>query len=308
MFPNPTIRCGPAGWSYPQWNGLVYPRPKPRGFHSLEYLAKFVDLVEINTSFYQPLRPEVTGLWLHKVASNPSFVFTAKLSRRFSHERIVEAGEVAAFKEGLRPLARAGKLGCLVMQFPASFRFTVENREFFIRLRRTFHEFPLVAEMRHSSWMLDEALGTFIDYRVGFVNIDQPEHIRAMPPTAFLTTSIAYVRLHGRGRQAWTEEFSPPAERPGSDYLYSRAELEEWKARIERIAPHASAVYVVATNGAGARSVVNTLQMVRLLGAERRLAPPDLMARYWNELAGFSTPRAVQSDLFGDHAQRRAVA
>ncbi len=99
------------------------------------------------------------------------------------------------------------------MQFPWSFRFTAENKDFFIRLRRAFHEFPLVAEMRHSSWMAEEAVGVFLDYRVGFCNIDQPEYTRAMPPTAYLTSGVGYVRLHGRNPQnsigAYSRESNP---------------------------------------------------------------------------------------------------
>ena len=113
------------------------------------------------------------------------------------------------------------------MQFPWSFRFTVENREFLIRLRRTFSEFPLVAEMRHSSWMAEEAVGTFLDYRIGFCNIDQPDYTRAMPPTAFLTSGIGYVRLHGRNPKNSLGGFNPAAPRLRQhDYLVlgSRAE------------------------------------------------------------------------------------
>lgn len=136
------LRCGPAGWSCPHWNGVVYPRLRRRGFHPLEFLAEYADTVEINTSFYQPLRPELTRLWMAKVAANPNFAFTAKLHQRFTHERTLDYADVAVFKEGLWPMLKAGKLGCLLMQFPWSFRFTEENREFFIGVRRAFHEFP----------------------------------------------------------------------------------------------------------------------------------------------------------------------
>ena len=30
------IRVGPAGWSYADWEGAVYPRRKPAGFHPLQ--------------------------------------------------------------------------------------------------------------------------------------------------------------------------------------------------------------------------------------------------------------------------------
>lgn len=304
--------CGTAGWVYPDWNTIVYPRPRQRGFHALEYLAEYFDAVEINTSFYRPPRAEVSRLWVDRVSANPSFLFTAKLGRRFTHERVLEPGEVAAFKEGIWPILKAGRLGCVLMQFPWSFRFTVENREFFIRLRRLFHEFPLVAEMRHSSWLLDEALGTFIDYRVGFCNIDQPEHVKTMPPSAALTAPIAYFRLHGRSGAGWTREFNGEAPNGrGGNYLYSQAELAAWKVRIDRIAPHAARTFVTFTNDAGGRSVVNALQLQAMLyesasGYVRRRAPASLIARYPAPLAGFSPDRAVQEMLFIESA--RAVA
>lgn len=163
---------GTAGWSYPHWNGVVYPKTYPPGFHPLEFLAERFSVVEINSSFYQALKPEVVKLWMKKVHGNPDFQFTAKLNQRFTHARDLDEGEATRFKEGLWPLLRGRKLGALLMQFPWAFRFTAENREFLIRLRRAFHEFPLVAEMRHSSWLAEDAIGTFLDYRIGFCNID----------------------------------------------------------------------------------------------------------------------------------------
>lgn len=295
-----SIRCGTAGWSYRHWDGVVYPKAKPRGFYPLEYLAEYMDAVEINASFYHPLKQEVTRLWAAKVAHNPRFLFTAKLNRRFTHDRVLEAAEIAEFKEGLWPLLRSRKLGCLLMQFPWSFRFTEENRDWFIRLRRSFHEFPLVAEMRHDSWMMDEALGTFIDYRVGFCNIDQPDYTRAMPPTAFLTSAIGYVRLHGRNPANALGAFGAEAIRGRQhDYLYSCAELEEWKERADRLRRSAESVFIITNNDAAGKSMVNTLQLQRMFGDGRGVAPLELRARYREELDGFRTLRGpAQQDLF----------
>ena len=36
-----TLYCGPSGWSYPHWNGIVYPKLKARSFHALEDLATY---------------------------------------------------------------------------------------------------------------------------------------------------------------------------------------------------------------------------------------------------------------------------
>lgn len=300
----PSVFCGPAGWSYPHWNGTVFPKTKPRGFHALECMAQYFDAVEINTTFYQPLRPEIARLWAGKVAGNPRFQFTAKLHRRFTHDRFLEETEVVQFKEGISPLLRANKLGCVLMQFPWTFRFTQENRNFVIRLRRTFAEFPLVAEMRHSSWIHDEALGTLIDHGIGFCNIDQSEYTKATPPTSFLTSAIGYVRLHGRNPQDWKQELrlaDKPA--PRHDYLYSHPELLEWRPRIEQLREHAERTFVIANNDVDGKAVVNALQMQSLLGDTRRRAPLELVRKFPLDLVEFDAGQPLQPDLFN-----RAVA
>jgi len=242
---------------------VVYPAAGPRRLHPLEYLARHFNVVEIESTFRRPLKAEVARLWLSKVAHNPAFQFTAVAARRFTYQREIDPVEAARFKEGLWPLVRANRFGCLVLQFPWAFRFTSENREFLIRLRRAFHEFPMAAELRHASWQADEAVGTLIDYRLGFVNIDQPAYTGAMPPSALVTSGVGYARLHGRDKSYWSREFR--AEGGLDDYLYSPQELAEWKDRIEHIHAHASSTFVVTANPAAGKSVVNALQLAGLL-------------------------------------------
>jgi len=303
------LYCGPSGWSYPHWNGIVYPKTKPRGFHALDYLGHYFDAVEINTTFYQPIRPEIARLWVQKVAGNPKFLFTAKLHRRFTHERQLDATEIGVFKEGLLPILRAGKLGAVLMQFPWTFRYTSENREYVIRLRRMFHEFPLVAEMRHGSWMYEEALGALIDYRIGFCNIDQAQYTKAMPPTSFLTSPIGYVRLHGRNPQDWLHEFGR-TEAPVArhDYLYAVPELQKWQERIDHLQRLAKRTFVFTNNDIAGKSIVNALQLANIMGDHRRLAPAELLVRYRLELSDFRGERPVQANLFGTFGAGRRVA
>jgi uncharacterized protein YecE (DUF72 family) len=185
------------------------------------------------------------------------------------------------------------------MQFPWSYRFTEENRDFFIRLRRAFHEFPLVAEMRHSSWLAEEALGTFLDYKVGFCNIDQPVYTRAMPPSSLLTSGVGYVRLHGRNPKNSLGAFDPAAPRQRQhDYLYTEAELAEWAARIEQVSRFAERTFVVFNNDAGAKSFVNALQLRALAGQTRGTAPLGLRRKYPVELEHFGPHGAEQQVLF----------
>jgi uncharacterized protein YecE (DUF72 family) len=168
------------------------------------------------------------------------------------------------------------------MQFPWSFRFTEANREFLVLLRRAFAEFPLVVEMRHRTWLHEEALGMLIDYHLGFCNIDQPQDASAMPPASQLTSAIGYVRLHGRT----------------SDYLYSTVELEQWKARIEHLVRFADAVFVVTNNDIGGKSIVNALQLQVLFGLDKICAPRQLASLFRRELELFHMDAPVQSCLF----------
>lgn len=286
MLPSTVVRCGPSGWSSTLWNSLVNDRPNVRPKHPLELLSRCFDTVEVNTTFREMLRPEIARLWVHKVSRNPQFQFTARLHRQFTHDRNLAGADVDRYKEGLRPLLRAGKLGALVMQFPWSYRFTEENRRFFIELRRTFHEFPLVAEMRHESWLYDEALGTFIDYRVGFVNVDQPRVIRAMPPTSLMTSAISMVRLHGRDSSRWQQRFATEEEAQHTDYLYSGAELEEWRPRLDKLSRYSGSLFVTCNNDAGHKAILNALQLEEMLGVDKadaatargRMLPPPLLA------------------------------
>ena len=65
------LRCGTPGWTHRDWDSVVYPALKPPGFHALEFLAERLDMVEIDSSFERPLRPELSKLWLRKVERRP---------------------------------------------------------------------------------------------------------------------------------------------------------------------------------------------------------------------------------------------
>ncbi|MGC4052046.1 MAG: DUF72 domain-containing protein [Paludibaculum sp.] len=136
------LSIGPSGWHRADWVSTVYPKPAARGWHPLDTLARYVDVAEIGQTFAGPLRQEIAKLYAKKVERNADFQFTALLERRFTYDRDLNEAAVEAWKVGMMPLSRARRLGAVVMQFPWAFRFTEENKQFLIKLRRTFHEFP----------------------------------------------------------------------------------------------------------------------------------------------------------------------
>ena len=288
------IRIGTAGWSYKDWEGVFYPdEMRRRKIHPLEYVARFFDTVEINTSFYGHIRPELGKLWCRKVAAvNPNFLFTAKLHRSFTHSPapVMEPTSAATIqpsiedealaREGLDVLASEGKLGALLIQFPVSFKNTSLNREYLEQLLRQMIEYPRVVEVRHSSWDNPQTMAEFARLNAGFCNIDQPTIGRSLEPTEHVTSPIGYVRLHGRNYEQWFE-----ADR-GEDrynYLYSEAELEDWKSRIEAVAERAPQTFVVTNNHFEGKAGVNALQLKAMLRGERVYAP-ELLLRHYPEL------------------------
>jgi uncharacterized protein YecE (DUF72 family) len=252
------ILCGPSGWDYPDWENAIYPRPKPLSFHALAFLSRRLGMVEIAATADRIIRPEIARLWLSKVKANVDFRLTALVHRRFTHDRQIEPETMSRFREGLTPILESGRLGCLVMQFPWPFRFTAENRDFLIRLRRMLHPFPVAAQMRHESWSSEEARGVFIDYHIAFVNADQPQRMRMMPPTAHLTAPFGYLRLEGR---TWDNRRA----RPRDDYRFTAEELISWSSKLSRIRKFAEAFFIVFANRARGVAVVNALQMQTLV-------------------------------------------
>ena len=194
------IRVGPCGWAYKDWDGIVYPAKKPKGFDRLAFLAQYFDAVEIDTSFYGPPQASWTKKWRECVKGNPRFRFTAKLYKTFTHSRDASAEDETNFKNGMTPLMDEGQLGALLLQFPWSFKNTAENRSYVVGLHRRFREFPLVLEVRHDTWAIPETLDLLAELEMALCNIDQPLFERSIKPGSEATSSWGYVRLHGRTR------------------------------------------------------------------------------------------------------------
>ena len=78
------VRVGPAGWSYKDWNGTVYPEPRPADFDELAFIAARFDCIELNNTFYRPPASRASESWARRTPDG--FVFTAKLWQRMTHE------------------------------------------------------------------------------------------------------------------------------------------------------------------------------------------------------------------------------
>jgi uncharacterized protein YecE (DUF72 family) len=274
------VLVGPAGWSYADWAGIVYPHRRPHDFHEATYLTEYFDTIEINTSFYQPLRPALARQWLERIAANPRFLFTAKLWQKFTHESGATKDDEAAVRAGFDVLREGGRLGAVLLQFPFSFHNTPETLAHLERLLQAFADYPLVVEVRHASWSQKRFFELLHERGVGFCNIDQPVIGRSIAPTERATAPVGYVRLHGRRYDTWFSDDPsvPPEER--YNYLYSEKELEPWVERVKTVSEHTTATFVITNNHYQGKAIVNALELIHLLTGEKVKVPEPLRHHY----------------------------
>jgi uncharacterized protein YecE (DUF72 family) len=304
------LRFGVAGWDYPDWEGVVYPDPQPRGFDRLEFLADWLDVIEINVTFYRQPDPAACQGWVRRLQAHPDFRLTAKLFRGLTHPEPADRGgsgvdqgaveaEAARFRDGISPLFDSGRLGALLAQFPHRRHDEPAARRHLELLARALEGLPLVAEFRHRSWDHEEALRFLHGLGIGFCNVDQPALRGALRPTGHVTSKVAYIRLHGRNAENWFKEEGPAWAR--YDYLYSEEELRPWVERAGRLAERAEEVFIIANNHYRGQAPANALMLKAMATRTRVEAPPSLMQAH-KVLEPHARPRQrarpAQGDLF----------
>jgi uncharacterized protein YecE (DUF72 family) len=272
------VFIGPAGWSYKDWEGKVYPQPAPPGFDPLVYLAQVFPVIEVNSTFYRPPSARMSESWAKRTPE--SFVFTVKAWERFSHDKepFTEA-DARLFQEGIAPLLEAGKLGAVLLQFPWFFRNGEKERD---RIKRAADALrgwaPLVIELRHVSWL--DAVDFLRGQELNFCNIDQPPSSTSITGTRIVTGPVGYVRLHGRNAKAW---FSKDAGRDQKyDYLYSREELRLWEDAIKEM--EAEKLFVILNNHFQGKAIANALMLMKALGKDV-VPPPPVQEAYKDVLS-----------------------
>jgi uncharacterized protein YecE (DUF72 family) len=290
------LKIGTAGWSYPDWDGVVFPKKKGSGFDPLTYLSEYLDVVEVNVTFYRIITLEMARRWIARVKMKPDFRFTVKLFRGFTHQKdLLSEDTEDEFKRGISPLAESGMLDAVLIQFPWSFRNTEENREYLISLIRRFACYSLAIEVRHSSWDHQGTFDLLREEGVSFCNIDQPVISRSIGPTSEVTARVAYVRLHGQNYDDWFRDDAGRDER--YNYFYSREELYPWLKRIVKMAKKAEKTIVITNNHYQGQAVANALELKSLLLGEKVKVPEPLLSSF-PRLSDISREGPAQPSLF----------
>lgn len=252
------IYFGTSGFSYEDWAGKFYPQGMPKREWLVYYSHEF-NVCEINSTFYA--LPGAATIKSMAAKGGEGFHFVFKANQEMTHQRGDNGSVFKAFCELMSPLRDAGRLGCVLAQFPYSFRCNGENLAYLEAVVERLPRLPLVVEFRNAQWLKPEVFQWLRQRNVGFCCVDEPQLPNLIPPIAEASSNIAYVRFHGRNKEKWWNH-KHAYER--YDYSYSEEELEEWVPRIRHLAQQAENTFVFANNHWQGQAV-STIRQIKML-------------------------------------------
>jgi uncharacterized protein YecE (DUF72 family) len=256
------IFIGTSGFSYDDWKGHFYPERTSKQ-NMLGYYAAHFNAVEINSTYYTiPSAASFVGM---DRKTPPGFTFVVKAHQNMTHTKQDDPGAFEAFRASIGPIVESGKLGCILAQYPWSFRNIPANVERLQEFRERVGGLPAVVEFRNAEWIEDETFARLRELDLGFCCVDEPQLKGLMPPVAVATSNIGYVRFHGRNFEKWWQH-DQPHER--YDYLYSEEELSEWTPRVKQLEQATDRMYVFFNNHFHGNSAQNAQQFAKMLGVK----------------------------------------
>ena len=253
------ILIGTSGYSYPEWRGAFYPEKLPQREMLVFYSQRF-PTVEINSTYYHI--PSARNMAAMATRAEGRLDFAVKAHQDMTHTRERLGDALPAFREAIQPLRDAGALGCVLLQFPFSFKSGQANTEFLRRVAGELRSDRVVVEFRHRSWTTEETFDLLRELGAAYCCVDEPRLPDLPPPVVRATARIAYVRFHGRNSQKWWTH-AEAWER--YDYLYSEAELREWVPKIKAVARTVETCYAFFNNHARGQAVTNAHRLTQML-------------------------------------------
>jgi uncharacterized protein YecE (DUF72 family) len=252
------IHLGTSGFSYKDWVGVFYPENMQQR-DWLSFYAREFHTCEINSTYYAIPSPAVMGSMAAKTGAD--FLFAVKANQEMTHQRQDSARICEAFVKSLGPIIDAGKLGCILAQFPNSFDCNRYNLEYLGTLRKNLGDLPLVVEFRNARWLKVEVFQWLRQHDMGFCCVDEPRLPNLLPPIAEATSKIGYIRFHGRNKEKWWQH-EQAYER--YDYTYKAEELSEWAPKIKKLAEVTENMFIFANNHWKGQSI-QTIRQIQMM-------------------------------------------
>ena len=281
---------------------MFYPAPRPRGFDELAYYAERFNTVEVNSTFYRMPEPAMAESWIRRTPQD--FQFAVKLYQKFTHPDMylsregvndwdLSRADIDLFRRGVDPIADAGKLAAVLVQFPPSFRDDPESRDYLDWLLEAFASWTLAVEFRHRSWHNDPGAVASVLERHGAVGVvtDAPRLSGVL--SADFGGAVMYVRLHGRNAARWWDH---DESEDRYDYLYSGKELRPFAEEARRAAEAKRRVLLYMNNHFSAKAVANATILKSQLGELVPGTYPAEMIRRYPELEGVVSTSTLPLD------------
>jgi uncharacterized protein YecE (DUF72 family) len=174
----------------------------------------------------------------------------------------ISAADVDLFKSSIEPLARAGKLGALLAQFPPSFINDNYDKQILGAVIRTFVEYPLAVELRHKSWSDSPATAALLkENNVCWVQIDEPKFDFSIASEVPLTADITYFRFHGRNAANWWKGNNETRYK----YLYSSEEIDDLADKVRTAGQQVKMTFAYFNNHWKAFAPQNANDLLKVL-------------------------------------------
>jgi uncharacterized protein YecE (DUF72 family) len=229
----------------------------------LRTYARTFPAVEIDSSYYGV--PSGHAVAAMAARTPPNFRFSFKAPKSVTHPAGGAAAlvddEAKLLVESLEPVRSAGKLACVLAQFPNGFKPEGDAVAYVARVAETFDGVPLVFEFRNRRWQQPETLELLGELGAGYANVDMPALEGLLEPSSDASGAIGYVRFHGRNAGTWWRGSNVTR----YDYLYSVEELVPWADRIAEIEAQSRDTYAFFNNHANGKAPRNAEMLADLL-------------------------------------------
>lgn len=253
------IWIGTSGYSYKDWKGPFYP-VDIKDKDMLSFYSEHYNFTEINSTYYR--MPTISMFKNMDERTPENFMFSVKAHSIFTHSRDATIEDAKNFLEALKPIEEKGKLGTILFQFPNSFHFTRENKDYLLKIREAFKGSSLCFEFRNAFWTKEDTIRLLKSLQIGWVCVDEPAIPGLVRPAVATTSDTAYVRFHGRNSEKWYDH-KEAYER--YDYMYSEKELGEWVSKIKYMDKNTKNTYVAFNNHFRAQGAKNASMLKRLI-------------------------------------------
>jgi uncharacterized protein YecE (DUF72 family) len=296
------IRIGTCSWADEALSKHWYPEGLPAK-ERLPYYAERFSTVEVDSTYYRVPDEKMVRGWAERTP--PGFVMHVKAFGLMTRHpvkleqvppdlreglpvddrgrvdrppRDARAEVFRVFLAALEPLRASGKLGGILFQMPPYIVWKRSSLDYLAWAREQVGDDPFLFEPRHRSWyaeeIRDELLAWLEERAMSWVVVDAPKKDAGnIPATLFATTSsLAYVRLHGRNVATWNARGGSAAQR--FDYLYGEEELRELVPGLRELSNRSEEVYAFFNNNNQTNGVAQApagAQLLRKLLEEEKI-------------------------------------